>query len=99
MPNKLPEPNKAGNLRGTNSRSHGNKTQSKVRSSVTLRPETWEAAIALGKSSSDGIDKLFAMLPVFGKAKLAIKLLLSDHLNAKEYAEAVLIELEDLEIE
>ena len=64
-----------------------------------MLPETWEAAIALGKSSSDGIDKLFAMLPVFSKAKLAIELLISDHPNAKEYAEAVLIDLEDLEIE
>lgn len=99
MSSKLPNPNKSGNLRGTNPRSHRNKIKNKVRSSVTLRPETWEAAIALGKSSSDGIDKLFTMLPVFNKAKLAIELLLSGHPNAKEYAEAILIELEDLEIE
>ncbi|HEY9610535.1 hypothetical protein [Allocoleopsis sp.] len=96
---KLPKPNKSGNLRGTNPRSHKNKTKSKVRNSVTLHPETWEAAIALGKSSSDGIDKLFAMLPVFSKAKLAIELLISEHPKAKEYAESVLVDLEDLEVE
>lgn len=93
-------PNKSGNLRGTSPRSHGNNNKGgKRKSSVSLSPETWQQAIALGKSSSDGIDKLFAMLPVFGKAKLAIELLLENHPNAKEYAESVLIDLEDLEVE
>lgn len=45
------------------------------------------------------IERLFAQLPVFSKAKTAIQMLLSDHPNAKEYSEAVLIKLEDLEIE
>lgn len=45
------------------------------------------------------IEKLFAQLPVFSKAKTAIELLLSGHPQAQEYAESVLIDLEDLEIE
>jgi hypothetical protein len=95
-----PKSNKSGNLRGTNPRSHGNHNKGgKVKNSVSLLPETWEAAIALGKSSSEGIDKLFAMLPVFQKSKLVIELLLAKHPKAEEYAEAVLLELEDLEIE
>lgn len=91
-------------MRGTNTRSHGNHNKGgKVKSSVSLRPETRKCAIILGETVSDGldigIDKLFAVLPVCSKAKLAIEWLISDHPNAKEYAEAVLLELENLEIE
>lgn len=96
----MPKPNKAGNLRGTNPRSHGNNNKGgKRKSSVSLSPETWKQAIAIGRSSSEGIDKLFAMLPIFSKAKLAIEFLIENHPNAREYAEGVLNELEDLEIE
>lgn len=45
------------------------------------------------------IERLFAQLPVFSRAKVAIEMLLEGYPQAKEYAEAVLIELEDLEIE
>lgn len=45
------------------------------------------------------IERLFAQLPVFSKAKTAIEMLLSGHPQAKEYAESVLIDLEGLEIE
>lgn len=45
------------------------------------------------------IERLFAQLPVFGKAKTAIEMLIYDHPQAKEYAKSVLIDLEDLEIE
>lgn len=45
------------------------------------------------------IEKLFAQLPVFSKAKAAIEMLLDGCPQAKEYAESVLIELENLEIE
>lgn len=54
--------------------------------------------IALSASVED-LDILFAKLPHLGKAKLAIQLLLEGHDRAAEYAEAVLIDLEDLEIE
>lgn len=40
-----------------------------------------------------------SLLPHLAKAKLAIELLLNNHPQAAEYAEGVLIELEDLEIE
>lgn len=45
------------------------------------------------------IERLFAQLPVFSKAKVAIQMLLEGYPQAKEYAESVLIDLEDLEIE
>lgn len=45
------------------------------------------------------IERLFAQLPVFSRAKVAIEMLLSGHPQAKEYAESVLIDLEDLQIE
>ena len=44
------------------------------------------------------IEKLFAQLPVFSQAKIAIEMLLAQHPKAQEYAETVLIKLEDLEI-
>jgi hypothetical protein len=58
-------------------------------------------AIAQAENISKGevADRLFVMLPVFGKAKLAIELLLSGDPKAKKYAEAVLLDMEDLEIE
>jgi hypothetical protein len=101
---KPPKPNKSGNLRGTNPNSRGNNNKGgKVKKSFSLRPETIARSRQLGTSASDGldkgIDKLFVMLPVFSKAKLAIKLLIQKHPKAEEYAEAVLLELEDLEIE
>lgn len=95
----LPKPNRSGNLRGQNPASHGNRKKTKEKRSVSLTPQTWEQAIKLAESSSEGIDKLFAMLPVFQRAKVAIMMLIEQHPNAKEYAEAVLIDLEDLEIE
>lgn len=100
MPEKLPKPNKSGNLRGTNSRSHGNHNKGgKRKQNVSLLPETWERAIALGKSSSDGIDKLFSMLPVFLQAKIIIEMSI-EHLpeDKAAIAEEVLLKLEDLEI-
>ena len=45
------------------------------------------------------IERLLAQLPVFGRAKVAIQMLLEGHPQGQEYAEFVLIELEDLEIE
>lgn len=82
---------------------------------ITLTPQQWEIAKTLGEGSySKGVrslidfaislgatnsDKLFAKLPAIGKAKLAIQLLLEDHPKAQEIAEAVLLDLEDLEIE
>lgn len=53
-------------------------------------------AISLGATDA---DKLFSRLPAIGQAKLAIQLLLEGHPKAQELAEAVLIDLEDLEIE
>lgn len=92
--------NKSGNRRGTNRNSHGNHSKGgKEKTSVSLLPVTIEKAKAIGDNLSDGIDRLFAILPVFSKSKLAIEMLLSDHPQAREYAEAVLIDLEDLEIE
>lgn len=51
-------------------------------------------------SLTDGIDKLFTILPVFSRAKAIIELAL-EHLPPEKQAiaEAVLLELEDLEIE
>jgi hypothetical protein len=104
MSKKLPKPNKSGNLRGTNSHSHGNNNKGgKVKRNFSVRPETLTRSLKLGSSASDGldkgIDKLFSMLPVFQKAKLAIELLIAKHPKAEEYAKTVLLELEDLEIE
>jgi hypothetical protein len=101
---KPPKPNKSGNLRGTNPNSRGNNNKGgKVKKSFSLRPETIARSRQLGTSASDGIDKgidkLFVMLPVFSKAKLAIALLIQKHPKAEEYAESVLLELEDLEID
>ncbi|HEY9598192.1 MAG TPA: hypothetical protein V6D33_11035 [Cyanophyceae cyanobacterium] len=45
------------------------------------------------------IERLFAQLPVLGRAKVAIQMLLEGHPQGQEYAESVLIELEELEIE
>lgn len=45
------------------------------------------------------IERLFAQLPVFSQAKVAIEMLLENHPQAKEYAESVLIDLEGLGIE
>lgn len=105
MPKKeLPKPNKSGNLRGTNSRSHGNHNKGKVKQNLSLRPETLMRSRKLGFSASDGvdkgIDKLFVMLPVFLQAKTIIEMSI-EHLPEDKVAiaEAVLLELEDLEIE
>ncbi len=54
-----------------------------------------DRAISIGADT----DKLFATLPAIGKAKLALQLLLEGDPNARELAESVLLELEDLEIE
>jgi hypothetical protein len=101
---ELPKPNKSGNLRGKNPRSHGNNNKGgKVKRNVSISPSTEMRSRILGDSLSDGldksVDKLFVILPVFGKAKLAIELLLSGDPKAKEYAEAALLDMEDLEIE
>jgi predicted ribosome quality control (RQC) complex YloA/Tae2 family protein len=55
-----------------------------------------DIAISAG---ADNIDKLFSTLPVLSKAKIALQMLLEQHENATEYAEGVLYDLEDLEIE
>ena len=55
----------------------------------------------LGSGSlTDGIDRLFAFLPVFSRAKAIIELSI-EHLppEKQQIAEAVLLELENLEIE
>jgi len=61
-----------------------------------LRSLVDAAEIAAG---AEDADILFTKLPYLGKAKLAIQLLLQGHSKASEYAEAVLLDLEDLEIE
>lgn len=92
--------NKSGNRRGTNPNSHGNHRKGgKKKTSVSLLPKTMERAEKFGSSLSDGIDRLFAQLSVFSKAKIAIEMLIEGHPQAKEYSESVLVELEDLEIE
>ncbi len=48
---------------------------------------------------AENLDKLFATLPHLSKAKLALQLLLDGHPQSREYGEAVLLDLEDLEIE
>ena len=45
------------------------------------------------------IEKLFAQLPVFSRAKVAIEMLLEEHPQGREYAESALVELKNLEIE
>lgn len=82
---------------------------------VTLAPKQWDVASEIGDGNySLGIrrlvdlalsigaidsEKLFQRLPALGKSKLALQLLLEKYPKAEEYAEIVLAELEDLEIE
>lgn len=51
-------------------------------------------------SLTDGIDRLFTLLPVFNQAKAVIEVAI-EHLPDKEkaIAEMILLKLEDLEIE
>lgn len=55
-----------------------------------------DIAISAG---AENVDKLFSKLPVLSKVKIALQMLLEGHENSTEYAEAVLVDLEDLEIE
>lgn len=55
-----------------------------------------DIAISAG---ADNVDKLFSTLPVMSRAKIALQMLLEEHENATEYAESVLYDLENLEIE
>jgi hypothetical protein len=82
---------------------------------IRLMPKQWEVAKKIGDGNySQGVrslvdvaisagakdaDILFTKLSHLGKAKLAIQLLLQGHSKASEYAESVLLDLEDLEIE
>jgi hypothetical protein len=86
-----------------------------VTGDARLTPTQWGVAKKIGKgNASKGLrslvdvaisvgaedaDILFAKLPHLGKAKLALQLLLDGNPKAVEYAESVLLELEDLEIE
>lgn len=83
----------------------------RLETQMALPNELYDALEQLGKANGivnprNGqgnrtrvIEKLFAQLPVFSRAKVAIQMLLDGHPQAKEYAEAALIDLEDLEIE
>lgn len=64
---------------------------------VTLTKRQWKTFKELGNGNrSRGIRR---SLTTLSKAKLAIELLLTKHDKAEEFAEAILLELEDLEIE
>ena len=79
----------------------------KVEKRLTLLPSTIEAAESLGShgskpSVSDGIDRLFRQLPAFKKCKVLLQLIAENPEIAGilvDQIEALLYDLEDLEIE
>lgn len=82
---------------------------------VSLLSQEWELVKKVGKGNySQGLHsllsvafslqsennlELFVQLPLVGRVKLALELLLEDKKEGRELAEAVLLELEDLEFE
>ncbi|MBD0345970.1 MAG: hypothetical protein ICV63_14340 [Coleofasciculus sp. Co-bin14] len=88
-----------------------NPTGKRPQTQIGLPTELYDALDTLGRvngivnprnghgNRTKVIERLFAQLPVFSKAKIAIEILLEGHPQAREYAEAILTELEDLEIE
>lgn len=82
---------------------------------IGLLPEQWELAKKIGEGNySKGVrsliaasvslntktpNELFAKLPLLGRVKLALELLLEGDDKGRELGESVLLELEDLEIE
>jgi len=78
-----------------------------VQKRLTLLPQTISLAEQLGQhgsnpSVSDGIDRLFRQLPAFQRCKALLQLIAENPESAPkliEQIEAVLLDLEDLEIE
>lgn len=101
MPRKV-NPKSLANLKA-GSASKGGKIQKRL----TLLPQTIALAEAMGShgkhpSASDGIDKLFAKLPVFARCKILLSAIAENPGSATQFAdqiEAVLIDLEGLEID
>jgi hypothetical protein len=101
--------------KGNNPNSHCNKPEIGEGKRIFLTSEQWKIAHKVGgnnyskgvrrlvqagiSSNTEDAEALFAGLPIIGKAKLALRLLLEQHPKGQELAEAVLFDLEDLEIE
>lgn len=75
----------------------GKNKSPRKRKQVKLLPETIDAFEQLGNGSiSDGIDKLAARLPIFGRVQLYLEQRAAE---GDEQAEALLLEIESLGIE
>lgn len=86
--------------RGIHSSKRGRSPSPRERKQVKLMPATIAIAQAIGDGGiSDGIERLFAQLPVFYKVKLLLEQAASGEAIAPEHAEALLLELEELEID
>ena len=102
-------------MRGKNPASHNNKPKLNViNREVGLTPEQWEAVekagdgkisagarflINRGISATSDCQDIFSKLPLVGKVKLALELLLENDERGRELGEALLFDLQDLEIE
>ena len=77
------------------------KGKGSVQKSLSLHPDTVAAAKTLGQGNySKGVDRLFSQLPVFRQCKALIEAIAADTASPySEQAEAILYDLEDLEIE
>jgi len=58
-----------------------------------------ELSLSSGFSRGEVTEKLFVILPIFGRAKLAIELLIANDPVGLRYAESVLHSMQELEIE
>jgi hypothetical protein len=85
--------------RGEKAKATRSKRQTKPLSEESASEKLTKASLSSGFDRGEVASSLFVILPIFGRAKLAIELLIANDPVGHQYAESVLLDMENLEIE